>query len=149
MPEECVVDTTVLQKANAPITKPVARGSKFARRLAVLRGIREGRIVALHSPRLIQEYEEHVKEPRNEFVRAFFELLNNVGRATCNATYNWPPWTGAVKEKARKCRFPREDYHVLRTAIRGTPSTIITEEERMLRTDACIYRELRVHVRGI
>jgi len=117
----------------------------FARRLAVLRGIREGRIVALHSPRLIQEYEQHVKEPRNEFVRAFFELLDDVGRAT----YNWHPWTGAVKEKAKKCRFPPEDYHVLRTAIRGNPSTIITEEDRVLRTDRCIYRRLRVHVRSV
>ena len=145
MPEECVVDTIVLQKANAPITKPVARGSQFARRLAVLQDIREGRLVPLHSRQLVQEYEEHVKEPRNEFVKAFFELLDDVRRAT----YNWHPWTGAVREKARKCRFPREDHHVLRTAIRGTPSTIITEEKRMLRTDACIYRELRVHVRGI
>jgi hypothetical protein len=145
MPEECVVDTTVLQKANAPITKPVARGSQFARRLAILRAILEGEIVALYSSRLVHEYEQHVKEPRNDFVRAFFELLDDVGRAT----YNWHRWTGAVRDKARKCRFPREDYHVLRTAIRGTPSAIITEEQRMVGTDACIYRELRVHVKGI
>lgn len=147
MPEECVIDTTVLQKANAPITKPVASGSMFARRLAVLRDIREGRIVALYSRRLIREYEQHVKEPRNLFVQAFFEVLtaNDVSRAI----YNWHRWTGAVKEKAKKCRFPPEDYHVLRTAIRGNPSTIITEEDRMLRTDKCIYRRLRVHVRSV
>ena len=145
MPEECVVDTTVLQKANAPITKPVARSGQFARRLDVLQAILDGRIVVLYSRRLIHEYEEHVKEPRNDLVRAFFELLDDVGRAT----QNWHPLTGDVKAKARKCRFPREDYHVLRTAIRENPSTIVTEEERMLRTDACIYRTLRVHIRSI
>ena len=39
-----------------------------------------------------------------------------------------------------------EDDHVLRTSITDGPSVIYGEEDRMLRTDACIHREFSVHV---
>ena len=142
MPSEVVIDTTVLQKANAPILNPPGKRSRFARRLRLLNSIRTGDIAVLFSKRLLTEYQKQVKSPRNDFVKLFFELLTDPGRAI----YNWPKWSGQESEKARHCRFPREDYHVLRTAIRPNATTIVTEEDRMLRRDDCIYREFRVHV---
>jgi hypothetical protein len=62
-------------------------------------------------------------------------------------TWNWKRrWSGADQEKARKCMYPREDDHVLRTAIKGNPTTIFSEEKAMLASDACIYRAFEVHV---
>jgi hypothetical protein len=69
-------------------------------------------------------------------------LLDKPGRAI----WNWCGWSGQNRSHARACRFPQEDYHVLRTAIYLARSTILSEERRMLDTDACIYRKLRVHV---
>ncbi len=145
MPDEVVIDTMVLQKANATITRPPGRRSRFARRLRLLERIRADEIAVLFSKRLLTEYQRQVKTPRNDFVKLFFEILANPGRAI----YNWARWSGQDRDKARRCRFPPEDYHVLRTAIRPDATTIVTEEDRMLRTDACIYRAFRVHVRDI
>jgi hypothetical protein len=145
MPDERVIDTTVLQKANAAITVRPGRQSRFARRLRLLSQIRDGHITVLISARLLTEYRKQVKSPRNDFVRLFFEILDDPGRAV----YNWSHWSGREREAAQRCRFPREDVHVLRTATRPHATTIVTEEHRMLRADACLYRELRVHVRDI
>jgi len=145
MAKEHVVDTTVLQKANAAITEPPGRRSKFVRRLELLDQIQAGEITVLFSKRLLTEYQTHVKRPRNDFVKLFFEVLDDPGRAV----YNWAKWSGQERDNARRCRFPREDYHVLRTAIRPNATTIVTEEERMLKTDESLYRAFRVHVRDI
>jgi len=145
MTRECVIDTTVLQKANAAITTPPGKQSRFAKRLALLKRIRAGDVTVLFSKRLLTEYQKQVKSPRNDFVKLFFEILDDPGRAV----YNWANWSGQDREKARRCRFPVEDDHVLRTAIRPHSTTIVTEEERMLQTDRCIYRAFRVHIRDI
>lgn len=145
MPEECVVDTNVLQKANQPITTEPARHSMFRKRLNLLDGIATGSLILLISRKLHAEYSRQVPEPRNEFVRAFLELIT--GAPEC--VWNWKKsWSGANRSGARGCRFPKEDDHVLRTAIRPQTSTIFTEEKRMLRVDACIYREFRVRIKS-
>jgi len=101
----------------------------------------------LVSHRLIAEYRAQIPTPRNDHVRAFFELLAAPpGRAV---VWNWKtPWSGADREKAhRRCGFPKEDVHVLRTAIRTRRSFLVTEEQGILNTDKCIYRAFRVHIR--
>jgi len=145
MADEIVIDTTVLQKANAAITVQPGRRSRFARRLRLLENLRRGGTTVLFSKRLLTEYRKQIKSPRNDFVRLFFEILDDPGRAT----YNWATWSGQERDKVSRCRFPREDYHVLRTAIRPNATTIVTEEERMLKTDEGLYRAFRVHVRDI
>jgi hypothetical protein len=145
MGQETVIDTTVLQKANAPITPSVRRGPSFAKRIKILEDIRRGVTVVLYSSRLIAEYQKQIPRPRNDYIKAFFEILADPRRSI----RNWPRWTGSHMAKARKCRYPHEDRHVLRTAIRPDPSVIISEEARMLATDACVYREFRIHIRGL
>lgn len=140
--KECVVDTSVLQKANAPLTQP-RQGPDFAKRLRLLKRIQVGELKVLISSHLFEEYQRQVSSPRNDFVKAFFELLGSPDRRVSN----WSPWPSRDREKARKCRYPQEDDHVLRTARREDRSTtIICEERRMLLADACIYRKFRVHI---
>ena len=129
MADERVIDTMVLQKANAILTTQPRRRSRFARRLRLFSRIRAGEITVLFSVRLLAEYRKQVRSPRNDFVRLFFEILTDPG----HALYNWAKWSGRERDLARRCRFPREDYHVLRTAIRPHATTIVTEEDRMLR----------------
>ena len=142
MPDLVVVDTGVLQKANAPLGQSVRERSKFARRLVLLARLKRGSLRVMISPSLLAEYRKQVPKPRNDYVRAFFELVADPARRV----WNWCRSSGQFRSHARKCRFPPEDYHVLRTAVCGTGSTILSEEHRMLVTDACIYRRLRVHV---
>ncbi len=145
MADEIVVDTTVLQKANAPITAPGNLRGDFAKRIEILRGIFRGDTTVLFSRRLVAEYRKQLPRPRNDFIRAFFEILSRQR----NAVENYARWPGRLREKARRCRFPKEDDHVLRTAVRSTPTAVITEEGRMLAASDCIHREFRVRIRGI
>jgi hypothetical protein len=143
---ESVVDTVILQKANALITRAPREGRLFLRRIDLLKQIRAGTVTVLVSSRLLHEYREHVLIPRNEFVNAFFELLDRPGRVTWNWTARW---SGGQRETARKCRYPVEDDHLLRTAIRDGESQILTEEDRILLSDQCIFRQFGVHLRGL
>ena len=145
MPQECVIDTTILQKANAPLTHQPRQRSLFVRRLALLNDIARGTLTVLVSQQLLNEYQRQVPAPRNDTIKAFFALIDDPVRAI----HNWAPWPGGRREHARHCRYPSEDDHVLRTAIRPDPSTIFTEEKRMLKSDRCIYQYFRVHIHGL
>lgn len=145
----CVIDTMILQKANAPIRVPLREGSLIRGRLNLLRRIQNAELVVLVSKKLLHEYREHVRSPRNDAVTAFFALVAAPdGR---RAISNWhTPWSTAEQEKAGKCGFPKHDDHLLRTAILpDDASTIVTEETRLLKTDDCIYRAFGVHVRAL
>lgn len=146
MPEPCVVDTMVLRKANAKLEKTPEEGRQFRKRIELLRRVQRAELQVLISRALLQEYREQVREPRNEYVKSFFEIILDPARHRLNYCQ---PWSGQRRQARRDCRFPAEDEHVLRTAVLGDErSTIYTEEARMLQTDRCIYRELRVHVRN-
>ncbi len=143
MAEECVIDTTVLQRANIALTSRTVERRRFKRRLVLLNTLREGRKILLLSEQLAVEYHRQIKRPMNDYVKTFFELLVDPQRCVLN----WTNWPAARREKARKCRYPREDDHVLRTAIRPHATTIFAEENRMIRADECIHRHFKVHIR--
>lgn len=145
MPEECVIDTSVLPKANAPMTSRARRRSVFVRRIDLLVDVQEGRKTVLISEKLLAEYKRKLPSPRNDYIRAFFELVLDPSRRI----KNWARWPGGDREKARKCGFPAHEDHVLRTAIRPNPSVIVTEDQKMLNADACIYRAFRVQIRKV
>ena len=142
MSPDCVIDTTVLQKANALLTQQPRERSWFGRRIRLLQRLHRGEATLLVSAQLLAEYRRQVREPRNDFVRAFFEIATDPNRRI----FNWHKRWSGDRDKARRCRYPVEDDHVLRTAIRPHRTTIYTEEHRMLIADACIYRKLRVHI---
>lgn len=144
MSKPCVIDTMVLRKANAALTKQPRQHRDFAKRLALLSRIQQAELQVLYSQKLLHEYRQQIEEPRNDFVKSFFELLLDPAKAKLN--YH-KPWSGKERQAERDCRFPPEDGHVLRTAVLpNQPSTIFSEEERMLSTDACLYRHFSVHV---
>lgn len=143
MPRECVIDTVILQKANAAITRQPRARRLFSRRVELLTQIDAGTVSVLISIRLLIEYQRQIRSPRNEYVKTFFELIDRPGRVIWNWTKRWP---GGTRATVRGCRYPGEDVHLLRTAIREGDSEILTEENRLLEVDACIHREFGVHV---
>jgi len=146
MPREAAIDTNVLQKANVALNDPRrAAATLLARRLSLLRSISNKEISVLIGERLAHEYAQQLRTVNNDVVKTFVELVTQPNGK--HVIFNWKAqWSGGERDRARKCRYPAEDDHVLRTAIRGDPSTIYTEEERMLKADACVYREFRVHI---
>lgn len=146
MAEPCVVDTCILQKANATIVDEPKLLSEFRRRLALLEGLVQGSRTVLYSAKLLKEYEEHVPEPRNDFVKLFLELVTTPGT---NARPSWAGRWRAQRLQARTCRFPQHDDHLLRTAAPSAPSVVFTEEAALVAVDACIHRSLQVHLRPL
>lgn len=144
--KEAVVDTTVLRKADVHLKPLEKRGALLAARLSLLKRINSKELAVLVSSRLIGEYLSQVAVGRNDVVKAFLELLTRPDGEYC--IHNWPPWRGAERENAARCRFPPEDTHVLRTAMRGKQTVIFTEEARMLKADACVHRRFGVHVQA-
>jgi hypothetical protein len=146
MVSEAALDTTVLQRANVLITPTRAGAALLSKRLVLLQHICRHQVCILISWRLAHEYVRQLKTIKNEFVKAFIELVTRPDGK--HVILNWKtPWSGSDRGRARDCRYPAEDDHVLRTAVRGHPTTVYTEEERMLKTDACIYQEFRVHIK--
>lgn len=142
---EAAVDTTVLRRANVPLVGNRASAALMARRLSLLQRVQRRELIILLSERLLQEYREQLRIPLNDYVRAFLECVTTPDGT--RVLMNWKtPWSHGDRSRARGCRFPLEDDHVLRTAIRGRRTAIYSEERRMLATDDCIYREFRVHV---
>lgn len=143
--DEVAVDTSILVGANSLLTTPPRPGSKFQRRLNLLSRIRSGDVAVLISKRLLQEYRTTIPRPRNDFVVAFFKAVVD----STNAISNYAPWPGGDRSRARKCRYPQHDDHVLRTAWRDRPTTIVTEDGPMLRAGECIFREFRVRIQEV
>lgn len=145
MPTEVAIDTTVVFRSNVALTASRADARRLSRRLTLLRRIDRHEIVALISLSLLQEYVDHVVPAQNEFTKAFLELVASPDGS--RVILNWKnSWSGGERSRARRCRYPVEDDHVLRTAIRTTPTTIYCEEARMLAADGCVYREFGVHI---
>ena len=143
---ECVIDTVILQSANAPMTKEPRSGRLIERRIGLLKEISAGTIRILISRRLMNEYQGRLPSPRNEYIKAFFALLDRPDRVT----WNWKKrWSGGERATAAACRYPIEDVHLLRTAIRDGDSRIYTEEGRLLDVDECIFRQFRVHISAL
>jgi hypothetical protein len=144
---EAAIDTTVLRRANVVLAGNRAAAKLMARRLSLLQRIEAKQVTALISNPLVHEYLEQLRPLQNEFIRTFLELVTNPGGK--HAVMNWKvSWSGGDRDRARKCRYPAEDDHVLRTAIRGEPTTIFTEENRMLQAGYCVYQEFNVRIQA-
>lgn len=145
MKTKVAVDTNVLLRANAPITTE-KQGREFALRLKLLSRFQDKEIFPLWSPQLAAEWATHVKEPRNDYIRAFFELMVDTSDGFNYAT----PWGGSEKQRMSKCRFPKHDLHLLRTAyLKVRTSHIVTEEGPVLGTATCVKHEFDVHIKNI
>jgi hypothetical protein len=132
----------VLRKANAPLEHEPRAGREFVKRVKLLQSLAAGARVVLCSSRLVSEYREQVKEPRNDFVRLFFALLD-----TPRARLNWPRWSGQARANRHRCRFPKHDEHVLRTAwLENEQSVLFTEEGAQLASRDCIRRAFGVEI---
>jgi hypothetical protein len=142
---EITLDTTVVFRTNVPIDGDRADAKLLSKRLEILKRIRNGQDSVLISERLLHEYVQQVVPGKNDFVRAFLEIVASPDGS--RVILNWKKaWSGGERDRARKCRYPKEDDHVLRTAIRDTATTIYSEEGRMTQAHPCVYKEFGVRI---
>src|SRR6266516_5070003 len=143
MPEELAIDTSVLVRANITLTPERSAATLQAARLSLLRRVQSRQAAVLISERLAAEYGHRITTYKNDFVRLFFELVTQPDGThiimNCRT-----PWGHAELARADACRFPVEDRHVLRTAVRASRTTIYSEEGRVLAAHPCIRKAFDV-----
>jgi hypothetical protein len=113
------------------------------KRRTLLLGIIQRERTLLVSQSLINQYTGHLVRPLNDLIRAFLEYATNPEPAE-DVVVNWAALSGGDRDFARKCRFPKHDLLLLRTAL-GFRSTIYSEDNRVVQSDECIHRKFSVH----
>jgi len=143
--QACVIDTVVLHRANQARLQQPGETAQLRKRRLLLQDVGRGQWLLLVSPNVLIEYRGHLVRPLNDLVRSFLEYATTPDSSE-SVGVNWRALSGNERDLAlRRCRFPAHDLRLLRTAY-GYRSTIFSEEDRVVRTDACIHRSFQVHL---
>lgn len=144
-PLKGALDTQILRLANLHPDSPRSRRHVARRRFSIIKKVHDGKAKLLLSPLLVKEYESKIPRPLNDFVSWVLEITtqNHGG----SVEWNWVRQR-EIRVDARKCRFPSEDYTLLRTAkLQSSRSYILTEERRQLRAARCCLRRMNIDIR--
>ncbi len=137
---DCVVDATVVYKANGDITTRRV-GTVFDKRLSVIEEIGSGARRLRYNPKLLIEYERVAKQRRNDVIELFFAVLAErailVRRNTLAQHDN---------AKAKECHWPSHDRHLLAAAVDGDQPSIVVTERQHVKCAKCILRRFAVHL---
>ena len=130
-----VYDTQVVVLANARVTKHMSERQRS--RCSVLRLAIEGQVVALHSPRLDNEYVKHLQGRQlNDIVQAFIRTVDTYGKS------NYRPLEHHERSILRDCRFPAHDEHLVKTAKGVADAAIVADEGPALASATCVKNGL-------
>lgn len=136
-----ILDTTVVALTNTDL-RARAHASSLNRRVTLLERCLNGSLRVRYNKILFDEYEEHIKEYRNDLIEIFFALLDSnksvyVKRSTLSRqNYN----------RAYKCRWPSHDQHLIAAALNGVRPSIYVTEETLCQCHSRIHREFRISV---
>jgi hypothetical protein len=134
----------VVYKANGDIAgrRP---GSILDRRLRALEQIGRGVRRLRYNPKLLGEYRRVVREPRNDVIELFFNVLSERAVLVSRNTLSRHCYAKAV----RTCRWPNHDQHLLAAAIDGIDASILVTEEAHVTCANCIFRHFTVRVEDL
>ena len=122
---DCVVDASVVAFANGDIAgrRP---GNIFDKRLAVIEQVVAGTRRLRFNAKLVNEYQNIVKQHRNDVVEALFALLDNSQRSVF-VKRNTLSRQNHVRA-TQTCGWPSHDQHLLAAALDGDePAVVVTE----------------------
>ena len=138
---DCVLDASVVHCANGLIGRR-RPGSALDRRLSVLEEAIRGNRRLRYNSKLLTEYQQIVKEFRNDIVEALFELLTTrsvfVRRSTLSRQHH--------QLATERCRWPRHDQHLLAAALGGDNPSIAVTEERLNRCADDVLRHFDIRI---
>jgi hypothetical protein len=138
---DVVFDTTVVAFANSGIAPTKARNS-FRRRLGLLDAAACRRVRVRYNGRLLHEYQQAIKEFRNDVIQAFFAILDSPAAI-------WVPKSTLSRQlhiRATQSGWPTHDRHLLAAAINGDNPRLYVTEKHLANCGSRIYRILRVRV---
>ena|ERR1700690_2413370 len=141
---DCVVDATVVYKANGDLAgrRP---GNILDRRLTVIQQIGSGVRRLRYNQKLLNEYEQLVRERRNDVIDIFFTVLSE--RAVLVTRNKLSPHRYA--KAIQKCHWPSHDQHLLAAAIDGINPSIVVTERNHVKCANCIRKHFAVRLEDL
>ena len=136
---ETVYDTRFLACANGNISN-LRPFSQLQKRVSYVKEFSDGKTTARFNAKLLQEYDKHIKEYRNEIIESFFKLLVDHGIKSNRNTLTGPDW------QRLDGAWPTHDRHLLAAAIDGVKVRIITSEKDLVKKKAVVKRIFRIDV---
>jgi hypothetical protein len=120
---ECVFDTSFVRLANDSLFGE-KRGNLLNRRLTPLRQAVAAKSHLRYNRKLLGEYSMQIRERHNDVVEQFFALLDSPQATLVRKN----ALSRQDNAKARLCRWPVHDQHVLAAAIGGDDVVIHVTE---------------------
>lgn len=142
MPDR-VVDATVVAFSNGNIAgrRP---GNVLDRRLAVLEQIVRGTHRLRYNPRLLHEYQQLVREYRNDVIETLFNLLDDTRHAVLVRRNSLTRQDYATATES--CGWPSHDQHLLAAALDGVDPAIVVTEQRHGECAQAILKHFEIHI---
>jgi len=142
---DCVLDASVVAYSNGDLIgrRP---GNLLHRRLLVIEQVCTGRLRLRYNAKLLHEYQELIKDHRNDIIELFFAVLDSeqtvlVRRNVLSRQHH--------ATATRKCRWPSHDQHLLAAAIGGDRPSVFVTETQLAACGPKIYAHFSVHVRDL
>lgn len=141
---ECVFDTSFVYLANG-LLEGARAGNLLHRRLVAIKEVVDGQSRPRFNRKLLNEYQDKIREYRNDVVELFITLLDTdraiyVSRNTLRRP---------ERARAIECRWPAHDYHLLAAAVGGTAVVIYVTESAHGTCGAMIKRKFGVTIRRV
>jgi hypothetical protein len=140
---DCVVDSSVVALANGDIAGR-RLGNFFDQRLRVLEQIASGARRLRYNGQLLHEYEQLIRQYRNDVIETVFAILDDprrslrVSRSSLSRQH--------YELATRTCRWPSHDQHLLAAAIGGDAPSIAVTEQRLNQCAPAILRNFQVRI---
>lgn len=137
---DSVYDTSLVAYSNGDLAGR-RRGNVLDRRLSRIEEFLNGKRVAWYNNKLLAEYEQHIKESRNDVIEAFLIALENQGRRSQRSALSRQNFATATR-----ARWPAHDQHLLAAALEGDGTTIFVTEEALAACGTAILRSFGISV---
>jgi hypothetical protein len=137
-----VIDATVIGFSNRDldVSQP---GSALDRRINVIKQVTAGKLHLRYNPKLLKEYVQHARNPRNDVIELFFQILDSDRAEFVKSnTLRRQIYALAIG----KCRWPHHDQHLLAAAVDGKEPSLFVTEQRHARCCDDILMYLQIHV---
>ena len=123
---DSVVDTSFIAMANEELAE-VGQNELLHRRISAIGNIVDGKDRLRVNPKLLKEYEPHIRERRNDIVDQFVALLDAPETIKLSSS----SLRKADNVRANDCRWPTHDKHLLAAAMGGEAVTIHVTENAL------------------
>jgi len=137
---DSVIDATVVAFANGNIAAR-KQGNAFDRRLEAIEQVVNGQRRLRYNSKLLREYQNLIQEHRNDVIDLFFIVLADRAVLVRGNTLSRQHYG-----RARTCRWPAHDQHLLAAALGGDEPTIFVTEARLAQCAAQILARFTIRV---